>query len=1173
MGERVWTEKQLDAIETRDRTLLVSAAAGSGKTATLTERIIRSLTDKEHPVSVDSMLVVTFTKAAASELKSKISSALAGAVAKNPKNKELERQLFLLPEAKIKTIDSFCADILRQNADSVGVPFNYRIADVAECELMSRSVLEAMIEAVYSGNAPEIATPEEFEALADCLTDSKKAEELYEVFAYVYGKCESSLLGVETVAELVEKFNPDGFTSVEATEHGAYLMSESQRVLEHYARAAGKYYNEIYSEGTEKFRDMLLSDKEKLTSLLKNQSYSQMREGLMSLSFDRRPTVKGDKPAAVEEYTVIRDEMKEDIKKLLSYFGYTDEQWRSLFSELYQHLSVMVRFLRRFDELFINEKLRRSALSYADVERFCYLCLVKDGERTDVAKNLERSFDAVYIDEYQDVNSLQNSIFEAISKKDNRFMVGDIKQSIYGFRSAKPEIFASMKQSFPPLEKSARQDSASIFMSNNFRCDKGVVDFVNSVFDRAFSLGGESIGYSEGDRLIYSKKSENGGAYPEIYMLDKAGDENEDAPCAPDAVAKKIEELLESGTLDDGNQIKPSDIAIIMRNASGKDKLYAEALSKRGIPVAISGAKSFFLSSEILLTLCVLNSIDNPRRDIYLAGLMCSPLYSFTANELYDIRRECSGELYTALISYCEKNPDFEKGISFLRSLNKYRELAEGISAAELLYRIYNETGLLALAAASGGKENLMLLYDYAREFEAGEFQGLYNFINFINSLIDKRTTFDDNRAIGDGDSVRIVTCHGSKGLEYPVVFLVDAGARIRNHEAKNRLAYSEDFGIAIRLRTPSGLAVVNNPVFDLVNRFIFAKAYEEELRVLYVALTRARERLYVFGVCPLLDRDKYLEEIDIKRECLDAYSLGELSSYMEIILVSSGQAPKNMEYNTAQNEEADTSEKESQDENTNGEIRESCELKNDILQRIVYKYPNKHLTELPKKMSVSKMSPTVLDGTENDGEDISSEGDTSARIPAFISGRKEEESAKRGIATHYFMQFCDLELLHTKGSAWELDRLTKKSFISKEDAKRVRLSEIEQFRKSKLFEEMRTASKLYRELRFNVMLPAELFTQDGERKEQYEGREILVQGVIDCIIEYPDGSLGVFDYKTDRLTKEAMTDTNLGKEILREKHKNQLTYYAYAVERIFGKRPKKVSIYSLALGETVDVL
>ena len=837
--------------------------------------------------------------------------------------------------------------------------------------------------------------------------------------------------------------------------------------------------------------------------------------------------------------------------------------------------------MSRFDSLFVREKLRRSALSYSDVERFAYCCLIQDGKRTEVAENLMRSFESIYIDEYQDVNALQNSVFEAISREDNRFMVGDIKQSIYGFRHARPQIFADMKKRFSSLSEAKGNEPSSIFMSDNFRCDRAVVDFVNSVFDKAFSLVGDSIGYVREDRLVYSKIYESEPQYytPEICMLDKKSDDEEfdedgtDNEKAPLVVALKIKELLNEGKLADGRQVAPSDIAIILRNAKGKDHLYAEALENVGIPVKISGAKSFFLSSEVLLALCLLNSVDNPRRDIYLAGLMCSPLWGFTPEELCLIRKEDKDScLYDALVGYTKAHPEFSKGEKFLSELHKYRSLAEGLACDELLFRLYHETGLLALAAESGGKENLMILYDYSRDFEGGEFKGLYNFIHFINSLIDKRTTFDDNRESSEESAVRIVTCHASKGLEYPIVFMVNAGAPFTNKDKKNRLAFNAEMGMAVRLRTPSGLSVVNNPVFDLINRYNFEKYMEEELRVLYVALTRARERLFIVGTSPKKDTEGYLEEVNYIRETLSPYSILKIRSYLEIILATTGKKPLTIEEfvntNLHYDLKSDPTEAEGRAES------DTEELSAEFAERFKFEYPNKPLTRLPEKMSVSKTSPTVLDyaseGVLDLAEDEIEDGRT--YLPKFISGSATDESARRGIATHYFMQFCDLERFLRNGAETELSRLVSEGYISEKDGKRVRLSELESFRRSELFSEMLEAESLHRELRFNTRLPAKYFTTDRSLLSAYEDREILVQGVIDCIIISSDGKIGLYDYKTDRLSKEELEDRVKGRERLKNKHKTQLSYYALAVEKMFGRRPDKVGIYSLHLGELILV-
>lgn len=1176
MAETKWTDEQLSAIETRDKTLLVSAAAGSGKTATLTERIIRSLLDEESPMSIDSLLVVTFTNAAAGELRAKISRALNAAVENNPENKHLKRQLYLLPSAKIRTIDSFCNEILRANCDRVGVPPSYRIADTAECELLAISIIEGLIEAVYNGELEEVASPSVFEELCDCLTDSKRTEELAEVFRVIHLKCESAEEGIDLLARLTENYLASD-VPVEKNLYGDFLMTRYRELIDHYLSAYSRYMR-VFSSGSaseQKYLAALTSDRDVLTSLREAEDYESARSRIAEFSLCRLASVKAsDKTADMEGFTTLRKMMKADILKIQKLFVYTTEMWQSLFESLYRLLSVLYRFEKKFDEIFAAEKLRLGAFSYADIERYTYKCLINNGELTDIAVNVSAQFDAIYIDEYQDVNSLQNRIFEAISKPNNRFMVGDIKQSIYGFRSACPEIFAEMKSAFPHISE-AKGDAASVFMSRNFRCDKAVVDFVNDIFDRAFGFVAGSIGYSTGDRLGYAKRQDYGEPeykYPEICMIDKhsGGEESRE----PDVVARKIAELLEDGRLNNGQPIRPSDVAIILRNAKGKDTEYASALERLGIPSCISGAKDFFLSAEVLLALCLLNSIDNPRRDIYLAGLMCSPLFGFTADELYLIRTEKCETLYESLVNYTKCNEEFTKGRNFLEKLNYYRAISEGVGVDALIYKLYQETGLMALASKSGGKDNLTLLYDYARSYEAGSFKGLYSFISFINSIIDKKTTFDDTRAQSGIDAVKIVTCHASKGLEYPVVFMVGSGSRLANKERKSRLVFSEDFGVAFRLRTPSGLALVENPVREIINLYNDRKLYEEELRVLYVALTRARERLFMVGECPREKREEYETEMGVISENLSEYSFRQLNSYMEIALACLNKPALREEDFINELPEAHEAERLASAYEMKDEESLDYDLVNELCNRFTYEYPAEYLTVLPEKMSVSLMSPTVLDGTE--GESVlldTAEEEKRQILPAFAIGTGFDESAKRGIATHLLLQFCDLDNLKSSGGESELKRLVANGFISSEDAARVRLREIELFRKSNLFCEMLSAKNIYRELRFNVRLPASAFTADDKKRDAYKDKDILVQGVIDCIIEYADGSLALYDYKTDRLTREELENRLLAEEKLRKKHKMQLSLYSLAVEKIFGKTPSKVEVYSLPLGDTVSMI
>jgi ATP-dependent helicase/nuclease subunit A len=1190
MAERKWTNEQLSAIESRGKTLLVSAAAGSGKTATLTERIIRRLLDKENPVTVDSLLIVTYTNAAASELRQKISVALEGAVRDNPDDEGLLRQLMMLPSAKIKTIDAFCNDVLRANVDRVGLPPSYRISTGAECEILSASILEGLIDAIYNGEALHIASPDEFEDLAECLTDSKHTEDLADVMKFVYDKCQSSIEGTEILTRLVDIYSPEKYVSAGETLHGKYLINKLDQALQHHIDSLNSYRRELSSASSLDaiYIPTVEGDANKLGAVLLADGYDEKREKILNLAFDKIKTSKNKTPL-MEDFVIYRNLMKDDVIEYKESFLYSEDEWKKLYSSLYRILTTLCKFIFAFDKIFAEEKRQRGIVTYADLERYTYNCLWSGDARTDIAENLSDRFSEIYIDEYQDVNALQDKIFEAIAKPNNRFMVGDIKQSIYGFRSARPEIFARMKASYPPLAESSG-DTASIFMSSNFRCDKGVVDFTNEIFDKMFTLLGNSIGYRDGDRLGYAKIHDTPPPYlrPSVVVSVPKKYSEEGDVSAEDAVAMKIQELIANGRLDNGERVKPSDIAIILRTTSPLDK-YAEALSARGIATEISVPEDFFMTPEVLLTLAFLNTVDNPRRDIYLAGLLCSPIFGFDGNEIAVIRRYTDKEtLYESLCHYVAENPGFAKGQIFLDRLNYYRSIAENTPVDKLIYKIYHETGLLSLASRNGGRKNLMFLYDHARSFESGAFKGLYNFISYIDNVISGKITaeFEERRAGEEENAVKIITAHSSKGLEYPIVFFVHANRQmsgmVGGADSKERwIKYSEEMGISLQLRTASGLARVKNPVCKAIAEFTKEKDFEEELRVLYVILTRAREQLYIVGESTTKDVDKYKNTIRVKRENLSPYSAKMLSSYLDVVLAASGtEGLEPADFLKIENKESEmtaSTELEAEDCFFDGvEITPSREnLAEELTKRFNFTYSQPYMSQLPEKMSVSKITPTVLDGTEDDYVEIilpEEDSEPKDTLPAFMTGTDEAESAKRGIATHYFMQFCNLERFVGEGSEAELRRLVEEQYISSEDGSRVRIRELEEFRNSSLIRKMLGAKRLYRELRFNVRLPAKYFTEDEEKRAVYADKTVLVQGVIDCIIEDADGNLHLIDYKTDRLTREERANRHLGEERLKKAHTLQLSYYALAIREMFGKLPETIGVYSLHLGDEIRI-
>ncbi len=1225
MAKPIFTPDQLSAIMTRDKSLLVSAAAGSGKTATLTERIIRSLTDKKNPEDISRMLIVTFTNAAVADLKEKITGALREAIAENPFDERLLHQLYALPSAHISTIDSFCNEILKSNCEKFGISPKYRIADPIEADLLAHSVWSLLIDAAYNGDIEGIS-PEEFEELTVSLAGVKNNSSLEEAFSFLYDKAKDHEQGVEIFEYFAEAFAKTGTLPVEENVYGKYAIKKTKEFAEHYRSVildfmtricgsasnidgaieksrllserrseadllrgkAKKEFLESLPEQTsdDKYLLIMQSDLEILDKILAAESYSDMRSAV-DVSFDKMPSVS-DKTELQEDYATVRDKIKDIIKKKHRerYYSYSVEEWHCHLSDMQKLTSTLACFIKEFDRVYFNEKKSRSMLEYSDIERLTYLALYDEaGEPSELALSLREEYTSVYIDEYQDVNLLQNKIFLAISNKNNRFTVGDIKQSIYVFRNARPEIFAEMKNSFPPLSEASASDTASIFMSENFRCDEGIIDFANDVFDEMFTLAKESIGYVESDKLKFAKKY--GGdippyRVPEIHLFagsekDEDEDEDEILPSERSAkwIAEKINSLLTDGKLNSGEPVKPSDIAIILRKDQGRTEIYKREIEKLGIPVRAPQSRDFFLNSEIQLVLCLLNSINNPRRDIYLAGLMLSPIFDFTPDELYFARRLGGATLYQSVKMFSEENPENTKFSSFINTLDRYRKISEGMQVDTLIMRLYNETGLLALAKNGGSRENLMLLYSYAKKFEESSFKGLYNFINYVNGIIDSGKTFSLNKEGDTEDSVTIITAHKSKGLEFPIVFLADASvALISANERKARIAYSEALGLGIKKRISGGLALVESPVRNVIIDSNIEKSLEEELRVYYVAVTRARESLYIVGSPRAKTKLDYIAKNKIKKIHKSAYSLKEMTSFVDILCFVDTKSDIVWHEEVSENK---TDFKNEIIEDTHlSDAPYDDEVYRNTLSRLTFKYRHKHLTALPEKMSISRLYPTVLDGLDTeDSSDIVKIPQNSAKlgkVPLFISGTDEDASAKRGIATHTFLQFFDLGRLETLGVEGELKALIEKGFIAKADAERVRIDELRRFASSKLFYDMKSAKKLYREFRFNVMLPASMFTASDEKKKALSSETILLQGVIDCIIIDENDNLHLVDYKTDRLTPDELSDKTLAKKSLSERHSLQLSYYKKAVERIFGKSPTATSIYSLPLGDTVEI-
>lgn len=1186
-----FTSEQREAIDTRDRTLLVSAAAGSGKTATLTERIIASLTDPQHPTDLSRLVVATFTKDSAADMRKKIAAALAAALERDPENRHLARQQLLLPSAAICTIDSYLARLLRRHAEAAGLSSGFRVADPAEDALLSLEVLEELLEDLYSGACPEVEA-EAFCRLADALTSAKSEGEIASHLRALYEELLHGVDGVEALAEAAERYRASADLPWLMTVYGAAEADRYAAILSDLADA----YRDAISclaglcERSLSARLPYCREEEallrRIAALLRERS-----EEARTAVPDGRPNMPSLRKGDCEENRALSLIHKQvlavfsDIRK--EFFAYSDAEISTLCRELADMCALLYRVLSLYDARFSAEKRRRGICSFLDIERLSYALLVDGGEPTPLARTLAAELDGIYIDEFQDVNALQYGIFRALAREDNLFTVGDVKQCIYAFRHADPGIFAALRAAYPLRSLTPEPRPSTVYFRANFRCDEPIVRYVNRLAGRLFTLAGGTVAYTPDDDLCAKKLPPVGQEPVRTHIFEvptpvggrEYTEAEREALAMREAeyVAGEVRRLLESGRRNDGEPIRPSDITLLFRNRSAMP-LFAAALS--GVaPVSEGQEADFFLNPEVLLALSLLYTVDNPHRDVYLAAALRSPVFGLTMGELVLIRREAKGtaDLYDALVAYVGAHPEFEKGKRFLARLAAWRRIAEGETVGNLVLTVFREAGLLCLAGQGSEvhHDNLYRLYQYARSFEASSYQGLYSFISYLNTAIESHTVILKPTPEARADAVRFMTVHGSKGLEFPVVFFCNTDHGFSGKVTEAPLLYDREYGPVCRLLTKNGEALAENPIRSLVAGRLRRAQAEEEIRLLYVALTRARERLYVTGSSMSLDK-RATEEAAMLNTLPHAwYLLGRHSMLAWIlpVLTAAGDPYLELHPLPPPGEVTLRAAKENgfavEPAKPNGEGAEALSA---ILRgRLSFVYPDEAMTRLPEKLSVSRLSPTVLDGSESEVATFSLPKEHRPTVPQFLSGSRGDEAALAGTATHLFLQFCDPRRLAPETVEAEIERLCKEQFLLPEDAARVRRDEIALFCRSRLFSRLRSAVGVRRELRFHALLPADRFAEEALRREELAGRELLVQGVIDCLIEEEDGYT-LIDYKTDRLTPAELSDPALAARKLCERHAPQLAYYAAACERMYGTPPREVLIYSLPLGDTVPV-
>lgn len=1203
MADITLTRAQQTAVDDRSGTLLVAAAAGSGKTAILTRRLITRLCSPDEDGDISEFLVVTFTKAATGELRARLYKALSEYVASNPGNKRARRQLSLIGLAKISTIHSFCLDIIKSNFEALALPSVLRMGEETEVNVLLNSTLDRIISEHYDNADDGSLFLKAVEILSGAKSDadfSKSLLDLYKKLRGLAGYEEKCLTYLEKYTEVIQ------CSEIFETGFGKLILEdidyEVGRVISDLECILAQA--ELYEDAYNVLHDALLKDcdaLEKIRNVL-HDGYNAVREAAAGFSAARCKNIP--KECECREYI---DELKNHRTKCIDrirtlikkYLGASSDTVKLAAGEAFDVLSEIFSIIKELDREFSEKKLERGILDFSDLEQYTLKLLVADtGEisgnfvRTALAEDISGNFREIYIDEYQDTNSVQDMIFRAVSKYDeklgtecNRFLVGDLKQSIYRFRGAQPEIFSSYIKLFSDVGADNAKDVTEhkLYLSNNFRCSENVINATNRVFGVIMDE------YREEDSLIYSKEEQNKVTSPcELVLLNCLSDEDEtnDEKYDEEAmyIAKRILEMAYNPAYlnEEGKMYTFSNFAVLQRSANSLSDAYRRAFRKMKVPFSCDTPEDFFALSEVLLALCLFNCVDNPQRDIYTAGLMYSPLYGFTADEMVEIR-SCNRRtsFFSCVTEYSETAEDCElltKVRAFLEEISDFRKKSRGTPTDILISEMFERTGIYDIYSALPEKRrNIRKLYDMARTFERTSFRGLSAFLEYINNLAQGSS---DSRPEAEVDSVKFMSIHRSKGLEFPVVFIAGMTREFNTSDEKTPIIFSSRHGIGIKLRDTAdngiteskrNISSINTPFREAVRSSERQEMLEEEKRLLYVAMTRARDRLIMTVATKKLQNT--IINADIRRNGgFEAYGKYAMS-YFDFIYHSLS----DREFAALQSCDI----KDADDcflcyrvdlsgdyfsDNAKGGIgseavsvdAEKVKVYADILKDADsgVGYPV-ILSGISAKISVSQLKKGLLDEDE-----VSKMRPAVKALPKFMADVSEADGAEKGTAAHIFMQFADYGNLEENGAAAEADRLLAKGFITKRMRSILELDILDGFIRSGLYSDIKKAGKLYRERRFNLRLPVSEFTD--KLPEGSDGDFILVQGVSDLYFENPDGTLTLVDFKTDRVRE------NDGEEILKARHTEQLGYYKRAIEEITRKRVSKVYVYSFALSREI---
>lgn len=1125
-------------------------------------------------------------------MREKILEAIYKKIEENPEDENLQKQVILLNKASISTIHSFCLDVIKNNFYEIDVSANTRIADDSEILLLQQEVIDDLFEEKYEEEDSN------FIKLIKTYTKYNQDEVLKDLILRVYSYIQASPFPEEWLEEQIEKLNIEDGTNFSDTVWGKIITENANQILEdsilklQNIRTKMTRFPEL-----DKFTAKIEDDIDKYTYIQNNLSdWDTAVEAINTLK--NATWIKDQKITndLKDEAKDVRESTKDEFKKVKKLMNCSSEEAVQDIKYMYPILKMLKDLILEFSQKFYQRKREKNIMDFSDMEHLALKILVKKDEngnivKSEIAKKYENKFEEIAIDEYQDSNLVQEYILTSVSRENNIFMVGDVKQSIYKFRQARPKLFLDKYDNYKLDPVNGEDRKIQLF--KNFRSRSNILDFTNLVFEDIMSRELGNIEYNQDEYLNLGANFEeiqNQDYKTELEILDlseenddiwKTDEEEteeeqekvEDVVLEARFVARKIKELIDSkyqiiDKKTGRRDIQYKDIAILLRTSSGVANVYEKEISELEIPVYSDSSSQYLQSVEIETIMSLLRIINNPMQDIPLVTVMRSPIGNFTDNELIEIRMaDRNSSFYEALLK-----SDLEKAHRFLSLLKELREDEEYMTLDEWIWNIYTKTGYMnyvnLMPNGALRVSNLRMLFERAKQYEEASFKGLYNFINFIDKIKFNQEDLKAAKIIGENENVvRIMTIHKSKGLEFPVVILAGVGKQFNFRDLNGKILLDQDLGMG-----PQYIDSDRYIEFKTLAKKALAikaknEAISEEMRILYVALTRAKEKLIIVGrqkdVNKKMSEKQKLLEIysTIDDNKINPYLLQKYKTYLdwlELIYLKEGVANTKNLFTVNINKREKTSVKiENEVEDISKKIIEESNKNNDeqekekIKEILNWQYKHQSIEGIPTKTSVSKLK-------ENKEQEVQI-----TQEPKFINEEAKTKltGAQKGTLIHLCLQkMKETEEYNLEKITELIEKLKDKEIITEIEAQNIDKEKLLEYTNSQLWTELKQAKEIHKEHPFYINIKASrIYNQINKEDDE----EILVQGVIDLFFIDKDDKLILVDYKTDYVQNE---------NELVEEYKGQLDLYKEALEQSLNKKVDKMCIYSVYLNKLIEI-